>query len=763
MRFLWVIAFGLLPIIIPFSPARGCGPCTSDPMLSYARLPDCGDDMKSFVEGNLGIIRPELFNRFKIVAYRYLTKKPLSREEKVHLLIFHDEAHSEQYQDIDGTGADVAQQQWQDARKKVTGLLTEPVKQELYFQETEVEFRNCLDGALLNAAQTLNQRIEKFGAADWWVKNWLQGQDQVFQSCSTGNGPLPEPISAEAPELFKQDRAYQIAAAHFYRMEFDEAIRDFKTISKDTASPWHDLASYLVARSLLRKASFNSHLPLSNNPYDVGPVDQTAYKAAADAFSVVEASAGPEWIRKSAAGLRTRAMMSADPQVALEQIVSRIENGTSMAWDIVNFTIAIRQGATINNRPQSDLLQWLAVMSAPDDWPVSLTNPADAEKGPTRLEQALEQYATKKSLPWLLAVASLIPSEHPEAPRFAETLAAVTPDSPAYATALYHRIRLLWRTPDQARDLLLKSIKAPEVQRFASTKGSFSALAAPLAASFEEFLETAEVPVVAYYSWCDAYSETSEPEEDSNLRRLELSRWTIDVFNRLLPLQRLLEASRSSRLTNDLRQELARAVFVRASLLARKSELLQAARQIRVNGEDAKKRLKDLEETKSDEELFRRAMFLIMHAPAFRPRLFQIHHLDVDFETRVTSNTNWWCAPGERPAEGTESTAITAPSFPMSEIQAGFLSPEERNQAHAEQEALKALPSAPDMFLTSAIRWSKDTPKDSRVPEALHLAIKSSRWSTCAKVSSQEAFKILHAKHPQSPWAKKTPHWYAPS
>lgn len=345
-----------------------------------------------------------------------------------------------------------------------------------------------------------------------------------------------------------------------------------------------------------------------------------------------------------------------------------------------------------------------------------------------------------------------------------KALAAITHESPAYPTALYHRIRLLWGTPDKAGKLLQESRKAAAISMFPSTAGSFATLTAPLTASFKEFLEAAEVPVVAYYSWCSPNSETSTPEEEGpELRKLELSRWTITIFNRLLPLTRLLEAARSPELSSELRQELARAVFVRALLLGRKSELLQASREIKADESDAQKLIKDLQNSKNDEEIFRGAMFLVMHAPAFRTNLFQIHHLDIDFKTRVTSNTNWWCVPDSKPDEYNESTAIKAPSFPVAEIKAHFLSPEEQQQARAERETLDSLPSAPDLFLHSAIKWSRDTPEDPRIPEALHLAIKSVRWSTCGKVSSQEAYKILQTRYRSSPWAGKTPHWFAPS
>src|SRR4029453_10529564 len=46
-----------------------------------------------------------------------------------------------------------------------------------------------------------------------------------------------------------------IAAAHFYSANFDEARKRFDEIAADDKSPWHFVAAYMVARTLIRKAS----------------------------------------------------------------------------------------------------------------------------------------------------------------------------------------------------------------------------------------------------------------------------------------------------------------------------------------------------------------------------------------------------------------------------------------------------------------------------------------------------------------------------
>jgi hypothetical protein len=49
------------------------------------------------------------------------------------------------------------------------------------------------------------------------------------------------------------------------------------------------------------------------------------------------------------------------------------------------------------------------------------------------------------------------------------------------------------------------------------------------------------------------------------------------------------------------------------------------------------------------------------------------------------------------------------------------------------------------------------------VPEALHLAVKSTRYGCTDKETgrwSKAAFDLLRRKYPNSTWAKQTPYWF---
>ena len=64
----------------------------------------------------------------------------------------------------------------------------------------------------------------------------------------------------------------------------------------------------------------------------------------------------------------------------------------------------------------------------------------------------------------------------------------------------------------------------------------------------------------------------------------------------------------------------------------------------------------------------------------------------------------------------------------------------------------------------AAIAWARAHPSDPRVPEALHLAVRATHFGSSADAStspySKEAFDLLHARYPDSPWTKQTKYWY---
>ena len=87
-----------------------------------------------------------------------------------------------------------------------------------------------------------------------------------------------------------------------------------------------------------------------------------------------------------------------------------------------------------------------------------------------------------------------------------------------------------------------------------------------------------------------------------------------------------------------------------------------------------------------------------------------------------------------------------------------------KNVNWKEIEALAAMPSAPKKLTEAAIRWGKASTGGDGAPEALALAVKSTRygcnWHGGHGRYSKPAQELLRKKFKDTVWAKATPYWF---
>jgi hypothetical protein len=122
---------------------------------------------------------------------------------------------------------------------------------------------------------------------------------------------------------------------------------------------------------------------------------------------------------------------------------------------------------------------------------------------------------------------------------------------------------------------------------------------------------------------------------------------------------------------------------------------------------------------------------------------------------------NWWSGVYgmAKDKEGmlTILSEKTAPSPP------GFLTDEQRSAVVAERKKMASIESGPSELCLRAVEWAKRSPADPRVPEALHLAVKATRYGyrdERTRQRSKSAFETLHKLYPNSKWAKLTEFYY---
>jgi len=240
LALLFCVAAQLLP------PAKACGPFSIDPVFVFHHSPDL--PFEPYANGKIGIVQPTFGRKTLVIAYHYLNGGFYSDFEQQALV----DALFGKAPEENGLAA---LKRWIAARKEL--LKDNETLPEIYVErkhESYDYFPNCAQNAFEVATATLKDRVSSYGADDRNVREWISGQDTVFQNCSNGSH-IPAPVPAGAPGWLKKDRDYQTAAAFFYALNFAEARRRFAVIAADVDSPWQSTANYLLARTLVRQAS----------------------------------------------------------------------------------------------------------------------------------------------------------------------------------------------------------------------------------------------------------------------------------------------------------------------------------------------------------------------------------------------------------------------------------------------------------------------------------------------------------------------------
>jgi hypothetical protein len=59
------------------------------------------------------------------------------------------------------------------------------------------------------------------------------------------------------------------------------------------------------------------------------------------------------------------------------------------------------------------------------------------------------------------------------------------------------------------------------------------------------------------------------------------------------------------------------------------------------------------------------------------------------------------------------------------------------------------------------LAWANTQPRDPRVPEALHLVVRATRYGQKHTETSKAAYLLLHNRYCRNPWTSKTPLWFS--
>ncbi len=781
-----IVVLLLAALILPPPVVQACGPFFPEPTFTDYNSPDAPLDL--YARGKLGLIQPGYYHLYLYAAYRNLINKPFSLAEIAAMKSSWDQAAAEFAPEIAPSNSPGINwiDAWKAARNQAVGNSSQSEfghssDQGIYRSiQSGGQFHgyyNCLPGAFQNAVQVLARRINQFGAQSPYVREWVAAQDQVFENCPGGtDGHMPAVIPAlasqNAPESIRQDRAYQIAAAQFYAGNFQQAEAGFAAIANDPASPYRTLAPYLVARALLREG---------NSGAESDDVNPAALVQAEKQLQSILADKDLQEIHHAAQRLLGFVSIRLHPEERakeLETILLSGNAGPDFAQDLTDFLWLLDRPVQLQMSPApaapgrpltakppapfggSDMADWI------------LTFQQSSEEA---FQHSQSRWEQTKSLPWLVAAISHADSSDSAAKQLEAAALKVPPDSPAYLTVTFHRLRLLSEAgrADQARSGLDSALANKSPALTPSARNEFLALRMKLSTSLNDLLLYAP-RVPANMGAFSEYFKKQSPQQalfDSDASI---------VLTEKLPLRLLADSAQSKTLPVHLRKQVAIAAWTRAILLNDESVAREITPTLAELAPELKTPLDEYSSAKATDEKSFAAAFLLLHFPGMRPFVpAGLPRSSYDGPEQLKEidsyRNNWWCLTDPQSNGAASQTRnfysmnikLSDPIrqiYPGGKIESpGFLTSAERAALGKEWTTLRSLPSAPSWLARQTLDWAKAHPEDPRVPEALHFVVRATRYGCNDADSasySREAFRLLHSRYPQSEWTKKTPYWF---
>ncbi len=728
---------------------RACGPFFPRAVFRYAAHPEF--PLEAYAAGRLGIVSPTWARSQLVVAYRYLSGSPLDPGEQAGAVELWNLRFGGDWSAREPDPVDT----WLNARRRIPGVSPiQWIRTFRYEPKWYASWLNCGADAFRTAASTLADRSATHAGQPEMIRDWTIAQDAVFSNCSEDSSLssprvlMPAPVPPGAPDWLKADREYQVAAARFYGTDYSGAANAFRAIAADSASPWRKLAPYLVERALVRSATVAG----SSDGFERAeaglkrilddPLQSSMHALARGLLNYVRGWKDPAGQAAELAS-RLRGTLTQDElksslkdyTLLLDRVLDR-RAGTSTKY--------AQPGAGEPGAPRDDLTDWILTFQ-------------DASTQATR--QAVGRWRNTQALPWLLIALSKAAPTDDDSPALIEAGLQVGKQSPGFETSIYHvlRLRLARGEADRVRAELDRLL--PEARKAWSRSGLNALLEMRLsvARSLEEALLfgvrhpaglTEDVDARELVSSSESASDA--PSAPSGDARAAFDRDFGRLVNGLLPARLAAEAARSRALPARLRRDVALAAWFRAALLGEPAIASSLSASLAAEY-PALKPLVDAYAAAGDEEARRfAAVFAALRFPGIRPDVTVNLGRRTPIDRIDNYKDNWWCAR--------EATAQAFPFPPPS-----FVSDADRRRAQAEWARLGKLPTAPNYLSEVAVDWARRHPADPRSPEALHLAVRATRFGCADKSTtgfSRQAFALLHKNYPASDWAKKTPYYY---
>src|SRR5438309_4049308 len=201
-----------------------------------------------------------------------------------------------------------------------------------------------------------------------------------------------------------------------------------------------------------------------------------------------------------------------------------------------------------------------------------------------------------------------------------------------------------------------------------------------------------------------------------------------------MPLAILKEAAMSDVLPTALRRDVAQAVWIRAVILDDSRNARELVPTLNRLIPEMRPFLDDYAQTQPPNAAKFSALYAWLKFPGIEPMVDTGVGRRTPLNQQDSFRDNWWCSVAIPPdsggqAEADASERTTAPpSTAKGEANLSFLSAAQKATGAKEYARLVAIGAAPNYLCREVISWAVKHPMDQRVPEALYLAVKSTRY-----------------------------------
>jgi hypothetical protein len=754
-------------------PTIACGPFIPQAIYSYQNNPDL--PLKSYAAGNLGVVLPSFAKSYLVVAYRYFSDKPLSKEEQAATVSLWKNRVNQGADDNSTAGVD----SWTSVRKKVAGVKAvtiDPLRKTASGDDPYSGdwYTNCNPDSFKNAARVLDEKITKHGADSAFVKDWVKAQDLVFCHCSGGKydwskkkadpePPFPGEAAPQANQEEKYDKQYQMAAAKFYAQNFDQSLAEFKQIAAENGSPYASLAGYMVARCLLRKAT----LTLS----DKSQLNSTLQSAETQLQSLL-ANNSMSNLHAQCRQLMNFIDFRLKPQQYLSELATAIISDTKPSdfqQNLDDYTLLLDklEGLSDDEGPpkqplpeaarKDDLSDWITVFQANDK---------------SQFGHAFEKWHQTHNEAWLIAALQLAPADKSKCSELLAASEALAPTAPAFLSANYEAcICKMANKESQSIPKLLANLEnLAETKHLPSSLNLFMDLREQLPMTLEQFIENA-VRKPSALAWAleyfeDAFTPSAAKSSGAASNKKQTIPLAFDdrsakLMNSQMPLSSLVQVCSNGKLPANLRANVTQAAWMRSVILGDNSARKQLSPLLAAAIPSMAPLLKQTDSGSPVQQNFS-AAFLILNNPGMRPYVTPGAMRDMSWEKLDTYNDNWW---GDKPnaTEFAADDASTSAAPAKRNDFPGLLTNAQLSSGADQQKRIVKSGTGPTYLGTQVVSYATTNKTDSRIPEALSLVVRASHYGfrdARSTAVSKQAFQILHRNYPKDPFTIKTKFYY---